>query len=190
MSDAGHAPDGIEVAQNDGTAFVRVTGSGSFKVSTALRQFGASVLDQGCKHMVVDLAMCIGMDSTFMGVLAGLAMRITRQGGGRMLLAGICPEVAARLSALGIDRVMDVQGRSAMDDMTLRGEAVPGLRGLDTSAAASDRRLNVETSLAAHEDLAGLCPENGLKFKDVLEFLKEDLKRHSGGEADRQGSGQ
>ena len=177
MPDMEQAPNTVQVATSGKTAFVRVTGCGSFRESPSLKQFGVSLMDEGFNNMSIDLSPCIGMDSTFMGVLVGLSMRLSRQYGRRLILTGVRPEVAARLKELGVDRVMDLEGGLARVEEKREGEPPPGLRHLEPLATANARRLNLEVSLAAHEDLCCLRPENRPKFEDVLAFLREGLKR-------------
>ena len=71
----GHPADVLLVATDGNTALVRVQGRGSFKVSAIMKEFATAMIDRGCNALVLDMANCIGMDSTFMGVLAGLAFR-------------------------------------------------------------------------------------------------------------------
>ena len=58
--------------------------------------------------------------------------------------------------------------------------------GIITSGQVRSRenstRVTAETMLEAHENLVKLSPENLPKFKDVLTFLREDLKatQHDG----------
>jgi hypothetical protein len=40
---------------------------------------------------------------------------------------------------------------------------------------STDKTTQAETMLEAHEELVEANPENAAKFKDVLEFLKQDL---------------
>ena len=45
---------------------------------------------------------------------------------------------------------------------------------------SESKQTTAETMLEAHETLTALSPENAPRFKDVLEFLREDLKRKAG----------
>ena len=69
------ADDRILVTVDDAYALARVLGRGSYKVSRSLKEFASRVMDSGNAVFLVDLQHCVGMDSTFMGVLAGLSQR-------------------------------------------------------------------------------------------------------------------
>lgn len=167
----------VQVVTIGNAAFVRVSGCGSFRDAPSLKQFGMAAMKQGCSRMIVDLSQCAAADSTFMGVLVGLSLRMTRQHGGRLRLTGTRPIVASRMRELGVDRVVEIEDGAAGGTGKNTAEPQPdGLRHLERCATEADKRLGIETSLAAHQDLSGLRPENEPKFKDVLAFLQEDLK--------------
>jgi anti-anti-sigma regulatory factor len=62
-----------EVATGTRAVYVRVHGLATMSNCLCLRTFLESLLAEGRSFIVVDLADCTGMDSTFMGVLAGAA---------------------------------------------------------------------------------------------------------------------
>jgi anti-anti-sigma regulatory factor len=160
------------------TAFIRVAGRGSFKVSPALKKFAQGALDQRCRQIFVDMGPCVGMDSTFMGVLAGLALRMKREGVGRVVMYNLSAKNRALVQTLGLDRLVRMHDAAGGGDEGLPAETE--MRPLGTGEAT--RRATAETMLEAHEDLIRIQPENLPKFKDVLAYLKEDLKGPTGGE--------
>ncbi len=158
------------------TALVRVEGRGSFKVSTALKEFGHGSLDAGCTTAVLDMARCIGMDSTFMGVLAGWAVRLRQQPGGRMVLANLTPRTRALVATLGLDQLVLAYEPGGLPEELHSVVALS--EGLDVLQPRSEsRRTTTETMIEAHENLVQLSGENVPRFKDVLTYLREDLHR-------------
>ena len=160
--------DTLEVALQADEAWVRVQGRGSFKVSTALKRFAILAMEQGATRLLVDLGACHGMDSTFMGVLAGLALRL-RKDRGELVLVGVSPKNAALVETLGLDRLVRQQQAEPAG-----AEAPAGLVLLDTAA---DKRATAETMLAAHEVLAVAAPGNALRFQEVLAYLRDAVRR-------------
>ena len=171
--------DAVLVATHRGAALIRVKGRGSFKVGPGLKQFGGSAIAAGCRQFILDMDECVGMDSTFMGVLAGLACRLKQEASGRMVLMNLSPKTLALLETLGLDRVIEVhmQG-SAGEDLAKRLAEAVGLSAVPSSL--SDRKLTLETMLAAHEDLIKVSPDNLPKFKNVMVYLSADLKQFEG----------
>ena len=66
----------IQVGFNESTVWVRVSGRGSFQNSSPLKDFAKEMLSRGYKTFVIDLGECPVMDSTFMGTLAGIALKL------------------------------------------------------------------------------------------------------------------
>lgn len=181
-SEQEQSQDRLLVAIQGDTAFVRVFGRGSFKVSSAMKQFGAAAVQEGVKRVVFDMRECLGMDSTFMGVLAGLAFRLRQSFNGDMLMVNLSNRTRGLLATLGLDQLIrpHMAGSTPEELEQILGRWPP-MSTLE--AAPASQRETAETMLEAHEKLVELSPENLPKFKDVLTFLREDLKKNAGQDA-------
>lgn len=165
------------VALQDRKALIRVENRGSYKISTALKQFGEAALKADCHVFVLDMATCIGMDSTFMGVVAGLAFRARKHPDGAVILVNLNARTRGLLATLGLDEVVQTHmaGSTPEDLAALLGGAT---ELADAGKTEVSRKIATETAVEAHENLIQLSPENLPKFKDVLSFLREDLKQN------------
>src|SRR6266699_3024467 len=74
----------IQVGVRGPTVWVKVEGRGSFLNSGNLKEFAREMLDRGYREFVVDLADCAMMDSTFMGTMASVALRLKELGRGHI----------------------------------------------------------------------------------------------------------
>ena len=92
----------------DGFSWIRCEGKGSFLNSPALKEFGISRVEAGESCLVVDLGGCTGMDSTFMGTLAGMASRLSATGKGVVQIADPGARNRRSLEDLGLDFLMEV----------------------------------------------------------------------------------
>jgi anti-sigma B factor antagonist len=168
------AMEQLSVTTRDGVAYVRLQGRGTFKISKVMKQFGLSTIEQGCTKIVIDMRQCESMDSTFMGVLAGLAIRLKARGG-RVHLVNLTPRTRGLLATLGLDHIvsaaMEGEMPAAFADALASGQAMDTL-----TARTSTQRETAELMLAAHEHLVDVSAENQLRFKDVLTFLREDIR--------------
>lgn len=162
--------DDLQAAITDHTVFIKVTGRGSFKIAAPLKQFIAEVTSKhAIATVVIDLEECIGMDSTFMGVLAGLSGRL-KQTDQTMELINLSDKNADLLKTLGVDQVISFYSHAHGHQLSARDtESVP-------TDQASKKDL-AETALQAHEKLVQISEENIPRFKRVIEFLKEDVDR-------------
>jgi anti-sigma B factor antagonist len=163
----------IQVGVNGPAVWVRVAGRGSFLNSGSLKEFASEMVNRGYREFVFDLQDCAMMDSTFMGTMAGMALRLKELGQGRLHVIRCGERSRDLLSGLGLDQIFDIQsnGATAPEYEPLKGD------GVEKSEA--QKREQAGTMLAAHEALCEAAPENFTRFKDVLEYLKQDLHHES-----------
>ena len=162
--------DDLQAAIAGDKVFIRVTGRGSFKVSASLKQFiTQTASQQPVMTIVIDLAECIGMDSTFMGVLAGLSGRL-KQNNQQLELINLSEKNARLLATLGVDQVIAHYSHS-------HGYEVPEQAAKPLSSAGVTKKELAETALQAHQSLAELNAENRPRFKRVIEYLQADVDR-------------
>ncbi len=165
--DPSHAPqDRIVVAVDGDTGYVRVEGRGSFKVSATVKDFCRRVQEQDGKHLVVNLEKCVGMDSTFMGVLAGISQKLKKEGGS-LRMTHVSEKLKGLMTTLGLIRLVTV-----VEDPEPAPEATEELKATPQGALASAQEM-----LEAHETLVDIQEDNKLRFQDVLDYLREDIQR-------------
>ena len=98
--------DDLLAATSGDKVFIQVLGRGSFKIATPLKQYIADICGkQTIRIIALDLKKCIGMDSTFMGVLAGLSGRL-KKSGQRLELINLSDKNANLLATLGVDQIL------------------------------------------------------------------------------------
>lgn len=157
----------------DGFSWIRCSGKGNFLSSPAVKQCAEHCLKEGARCIVIDLEACTGMDSTFMGMLAGLAMRLTKQvGGGRLEIAGADEKNTNSLEDLGLDAFMEINPCAAVwFDKT--GEIRSALQvWCGNPIGIKERGKEV---LEAHKTLSAANQENARKFESVVQLLEKEL---------------
>jgi anti-sigma B factor antagonist len=147
---------------------IRVEGKGTFTNSPCLKEFALKMLEEGRRGFVVDLKNCTSMDSTFMGTLAGISMRLEDSGGGNLWVVNINERNAELLDGLGISALFS----DSPPPVTI-GSAVA------LAGTPADKATTREVMLEAHEACIKANPENAEKFRDVLEHLAASAKRAS-----------
>jgi anti-sigma B factor antagonist len=160
----------IQVGVNGPTVWVKVEGKGSFLNSGNLKEFAREMLDRGYREFVIDLADCAMMDSTFMGTMASVALRLKELGRGHLHVVHCRNRSRELLSGLGLDQIFDIH---------TNGATVPECEELERGSTEQSRKNKkqeqAQTMLEAHEALCEAAPENLFRFKDVLDYLKQDL---------------
>jgi anti-sigma B factor antagonist len=163
----------ILVGVNGPAVWVRVEGRGSFLNSGNLKEFAQEMVHRGYREFVVDLQNCSMMDSTFMGTMAGVALRLKELGHGHLRIVHCGQRSHDLLSGLGLDQILSIQsnGSTAPECELLAKEAAKE----KPADGDSSKTEQAQTMLEAHEALCEAAPENLTRFKDVLDYLKQDL---------------
>src|SRR6188472_1678945 len=101
------------------------------------------MLDQGYREFVVDLADCAMMDSTFMGMMARLALQLRELRHGHLQIVHRGSHNQQLLSGLGLDRIFDIDAS---------GGSPPNCGPLEQTLVAREERkkTQTETMLQAH----------------------------------------
>jgi anti-sigma B factor antagonist len=162
------AQPSILVGTANRTVWVRVEGKGSFLNSTGLKEFAKEMVNRGYREFAVDLKNCPVMDSTFMGTLAGVALRLRELGQGQLRVVNLNERNQDLLGNLGLDQLFTM-GVGAIEAISQESAHEP------LPVGAVDKEVQARTMLEAHEAVVEANPENAAKFKDVLEYLKQDL---------------
>lgn len=169
--DVSPAEDRILVTVDEAYALARVIGRGSYKISRSLKEFATRVMDAGSAVFLLDLQHCVGMDSTFMGVLAGVSQRQQKENGRKIILTGVSEKLINLMNTLGLSHLVEIQEDLSEEEKENKLTELD--RGNETPLDSA------HTMLEAHEKLAEIDDENRLRFQDVLEYLREDIKRQS-----------
>lgn len=152
---------------------VRICGRANCTVSPFFKGLIARLRAEGARELTIDLETCSTMDSTFLGMLAGLAMEFPAgnppTGTPAIDLYHPNARVLELLENLGISHLFRMVDRLP--------ENLGDLREACAETANGSKRVLCETALAAHETLVQLNPDNAAKFKDVMQFLADDLNR-------------
>lgn len=194
----------ILVARNADLGFIKVIGRGSFQNSSCLKAFYQQLLKEGIRRFNVDLEACTYLDSTFLGILLGLGLKLREANHGLLHILNASPRNLELLKNLGLDRLINIDGNEPASkesngptptNRIANGEKSAATNGLGKRAPLANgvseeqyeeiacpvptRAQAAPTILEAHETLMMFDPRNVPKFKDVVEFLREDLGQPS-----------
>lgn len=167
MSDP-HQPTFLVSAYSE-PIIVRINGKANYLNCNTFREFTEKMLADGKDQFVLDFEHCRGMDSTFLGILAGTALELRKR-----IPPGIL--IICRLS----DRNYELICNLGLQNILTIGEDLPDTA--DEAARAQFSALkNVEVSeaktiLAAHENLVEADRGNTSKFQDVIAFLRNQVE--------------
>ena len=152
-------------------ACIKIAGRANFASSPDFKTLLNELARKGYGHFIIDLSECVLMDSTFLGVLAGFGMKLNPQGAPAergIELHGATTRVSELLENLGAAHLFKLIAGELKLPADLK-TCVP------ESINPSHEQI-ARTSLEAHQTLMAMNPENVARFKDVAQFLAEDLK--------------
>lgn len=157
----------------DKYACIRIAGRASVNSSVDFKKLVRVLCQRGIARFVLDLQDCLLMDSTFLGVLARIGMGLSGEVEPRprltVQLLNPNERIVKLLDNLGVMEHFEI----------LRANRGPAdtLTSVQPGNDAASREEITRTSLDAHQALIELNPANKEKFKDVTQFLEEELKQ-------------
>lgn len=164
----------VSLVDDGAIAVVRVVGRGSFQNCISLKRFAEQVQSDGGRHrFLVDLSQCETMDSTFMGVLASIAIGQTAAGAGKLVVLNCNAQTMRLLKTLGLVTMMDVRSGTAPElnraEASLKATATPEVTRLEQLCM----------TLQAHRELIALDEKNEVRFQSVVKYLEDSLAREA-----------
>ena len=157
-----------QVAKSGPVVYVRPVGLANMKNALVLDAFFQAEIVDPVHTACVDLSACLGMDSTFMGMLVGTAGMMSATGG-KVVLVNPSDANLRLLTMLGITEVLPV----------LQGCKLPDLMFVDLGAEANTTVCErMELIRRAHANLIELNEANKTKFSTFLATLEADLQKH------------
>lgn len=149
---------------------IQLNGKASFMNSAPLKAFFLRMIEQGKRNFVVDFEHCKGMDSTFLGILAGLGIELMKaEDSGSVVLTRLGERNLELVRNLGLHRIMTV------DDGQVAAETAEQAEALELTAEQRGEVENARLVLQAHENLVEIDESNKTKFQDVISFLKNQM---------------
>jgi len=164
----------ILVGKFDNVSWIRCNGKGSFSNSPRMKQWAESHIESGGSCIVVDLEGCTGMDSTFMGTMAGIAMKLAKLPNGALQVIGANHRNKSALEDLGLCMLLDMDPQDAAWQ--------PNISDIRESLKASSEPSDEDDFkhvLDAHKLLCEADENNDEKFSTVLDVLEAELKNRS-----------
>lgn len=154
----------VLIAENGDEYQIKVSGRANFECGVPLRDFAKKL--KGARLVSIDLQECVGMDSTFMGILSliGLKGKSTNM---RVQIVNAGDFNRGLLRGLGVEKLFDFIDKN--EDSTGSFSEISG---------NGDALNTAETVVEAHKTLIDVDSACNLpKFEKVVEFAESDLER-------------
>lgn len=144
---------------------VKVNGKANYLNCNSFREFMETIIESGSRQIFIDFDMCKGMDSTFLGILAGTAMELRKlTPAGELVIGKLSDRNYELIYNLGLQNLLTIS-----KDKTDASGTFNALQNQEVSDAKS--------ILKAHESLTEANQENVSKFQDVIAFLRNQVEK-------------
>jgi anti-anti-sigma regulatory factor len=161
----------LSVFVGKNVAWIKIGGRANFASSPDFKTLLEQLFQKGYAHFIIELQSCVLMDSTFLGVLAGFGMKLNPNGAPAergIELLNTTERVRELLENLGAVQLFKL----TTGELKLPNDAKP----CEPETINPTHEQITRTSLEAHQTLMAINPENVARFKDVAQFLAEDLQ--------------
>ncbi|HYG36680.1 MAG TPA: STAS domain-containing protein [Clostridia bacterium] len=166
------APAKMWVLVGEKFACLKISGRANFSSSIDFKTLVKELRQRGYSYFVLDLSECALMDSTFLGVLAGLGLNkgcTDKEPSPAIELLNANARITELLENLGVLHLFKLtQGQVPLPVQTEAQAHTP---------SNPTKEEVTRACLEAHQTLMEINPQNVSKFKEVTAFLAEDLKR-------------
>ena len=167
-------PDDTEFLVNpyDDPVILKISGKASFLNSSPVKELFDRLLLEGKRQFIIDFQQCTGMDSTFLGILAGLGINLMKQDPpGSVVLCRMGERNRELIENLGLHRLLVLDTGENEASLEPAGE----METLGQKGKLSQGE-NARLVLQAHENLVEVDASNQTKFQDVISFLKNQVE--------------
>jgi anti-anti-sigma factor len=157
-------PEGrIIVADQDGTHVIKFIGDIRLTLCPALDQYLDSIFNRSTfKTILIDLTGAQGIDSTTLGMLAKMSIRMKKKMGFVPTLVSINPNITRVIMSMGFEKVFLM-----VDHVETTTEPKQEL------SVGNFSELTVqEKVLEAHKTLMGMNKKNHQEFKNLVDVLE------------------
>jgi anti-sigma B factor antagonist len=156
--------EGIWVHHQPGKLWLKIIGRGSFQNAHFLKDILADAIEhhETVTHTCIDLTDCSGLDSTFLGAIAGLALQM-KKNSGSTTISGATGRNRELLENMGLSLLINIKSE---DDEPCKIPMVKAQKQL------ADKESAAVTMLEAHETLANLSESNNAQFQNVIDYLR------------------
>ncbi len=149
---------------------VRINGKANYLNCNSFREFIEQVIAEGRHRILLDFEACQGMDSTFLGILAGTALELRQKDPpGELALCRLGERNHELILNLGLQNLLSLGGDAD-------GELGESFDQLEDGEVSDAKKV-----LQAHENLADADAGNRAKFQDVIAFLRNQVESEEKG---------
>lgn len=156
----------IYAAELDNIPVLKFVGDVRVLMSTTLEHYFQSLYrHESLDAMLIDLSDTLGIDSTTLGLLAKMAIKLKKMYDVRPTIVSTNANITRILQSMNFGAVTEI-----VDEPLARSASFGELAHLDDSEARIRQRV-----IEAHQTLMELSEANRLQFQDLVNALKKEV---------------
>ena len=161
----------------DEVVVVRIVGRGNHELSPTFKRLVDSLnRPDYSPRYVLDLAECVGLDSTFMGTMATLALHQMACRKDRMVLVNANAVTRRQMTTLGLNYLLEIQRDGEREPVAGRERLQQAQR--PEGQSRFEKLVHV---IQAHQTLVDVHSGNDVVFRQVLDNLHQSLEEEERG---------
>ena len=151
----------VQLGTFDSSPVLKFVGDVRLTLCTTIDSTIDSILNDSVPSAFwLDLSEAENIDSTCLGLIARLSMRLEAIGGDRPALCGVNPDLTDLIHSMAMEDLFDWQ------------TCAPSVPCAGSAVAEPEPEAVQKLVISAHKDLMSLCSENEARFKDLVSALE------------------
>jgi anti-anti-sigma factor len=98
----------VLMTRNGSLGLIKIIGVGTFQGAVAFKTGYSQLISDGVSEFVIDLGACEHLDSTFLGIILGLALKLRQMGAGRVHVVHPNDLIRSLFRGTGLDQIFDM----------------------------------------------------------------------------------
>ena len=156
------------VATWNDRVLIKVEGNATMHNSLLFKGIVDEMLEKKVKEFIIDLSQCTGMDSTFIGVLGGIASlsEKSKETSPKIIVINLTPYLRNLLDSLGISEILTIKNNIEVPNIATKA--------IQAKSPYQDTKKRMTLIKEAHEYLVSLNEKNKKLFQDFLDMLEAE----------------
>jgi anti-sigma B factor antagonist/stage II sporulation protein AA (anti-sigma F factor antagonist) len=103
-----HMPEAkILTTRNGDVVVIKIVGVGNFQGAVVFKSIYTELIAGGAREFVIDLSECEQLDSTFLGIILGLALKLRQLGTGVVHVIHANDMIKSLFRGTGLDQIFE-----------------------------------------------------------------------------------
>lgn len=155
----------------EGNIFIKLIGNSTMRNSKTLEEYLNKILTGEKKDIILDFEECNYMDSTMLGLIAKIALKIKKIWLQEIIAINLDNSTLMSIKSTGIDKLLNL-----IESDNINKKDSEELEELENKDFDS-KEEKTQHILESHKTLVNLNEENKLIFQNVVNLLEKEMEK-------------